>query len=69
MGESINVRSIIGVVVLIIIALSLLPIVLDTVATAAASLTGASLIMVQLIPLFYCIGIALATVYFAVGKT
>ncbi len=68
MAESISVRSIVGVIVVIIVALSLLPVVLSTVATAAASLTGASQTMVNLIPLFYVIAVVLATVYWAVGQ-
>lgn len=67
MAESISVKSIIGVIVVIIVALAMLPIVLSSVATAAASLTGASLTMVNLIPLFYVIAIVLATVYWAIG--
>lgn len=66
---NINVRSIIGVIVVLVIGLSLLPIVLSTVASAAVSLTGAAKTMIELIPLFYCIALALATVYWAVGKT
>lgn len=69
MAERIDVKSIVGVIVVIIVALSLLPIVVSTTAEAAATLTGASKTMVNLIPLFYVIAIVLATVYWAVGKT
>ncbi len=68
MTESISVKSIIGVIVVIIVALSLLPIVISTVATAAATLTGASKTLVELVPLFYVIAVVLATVYWAVGQ-
>ena len=68
MAESISVRSIVGVIVVIIVGLSLLPIVVDQTSTAAATLTGASKTLVQLIPLFYVIAIVLATVYWAVGE-
>ena len=64
---TINVRSIIGVIVVLVIGLSLLPIVLSTVSDASASLTGASKTMVDLIPLFYVIALALATIYWAIG--
>lgn len=69
MAESISVRSIIGVIVVIIVALSLLPVVLTTVATAAATLTGASKTMVELIPLFYIIAVVLANGPFGLGKS
>ena len=69
MPATINVKSIVGVIIVIVVALSLLPIVLDSVTTAAASLTGAAKTMVQLVPLFYVIAVVLATVYWAVGKT
>ncbi|GAH99621.1 unnamed protein product [marine sediment metagenome] len=65
----ISVKSIIGVIITLVIGLSLLPIVLSTVASASASLTGAAKTMIELIPLFYCIALALATVYWAIGKT
>lgn len=68
MAESISVKSIVSVIVVIIVALSLLPVVLSTTESAAASLTGASKTMVNLIPLFYVIAVVLATVYWAVGK-
>ena len=64
----ISVKSIVGVIVVIIVALSLLPIVLSSVETAAASLTGATKTMVELIPLFYIIAVVLATVYWAIGQ-
>jgi len=66
--ESINVKSIIGVIVILVVGLSLLPIVLTTVASAAASLSGASATLVNLIPLFYVIAMVLATVYWAVRE-
>jgi len=69
MAESINVKSIVGVIVVIVVALSLLPIVISTTAEAAATLSGASKTMVELVPLFYVIAVVLATVYWAVGKT
>ena len=68
-STTISVKSIVGVIVVIIVALSLLPIVLDSVATAAASLTGAAKTMINLVPLFYVIAVVLATVYWAVGST
>ncbi|GAI58011.1 unnamed protein product, partial [marine sediment metagenome] len=45
------------------------PIILDAVATAAASLTGAAQTMLNLIPLFYVIALLLAVIYWAVGTT
>lgn len=64
----ISVKSIVGVIVVIIVGLSLLPIVISTTDTAAATLSGASKTMVQLVPLFYIIALVLATVYWAVGE-
>ncbi|GAI18456.1 unnamed protein product, partial [marine sediment metagenome] len=66
---NIDVRSIIGVLVVLIVGLSVLPIILDAVATAAASLTGAAQTMLNLIPLFYVIALLLAVIYWAVGTT
>lgn len=68
MAESISVKSIIGVIIVIVVALAMLPLVIEATATAAATLSGASKTMVQLIPLFYVIAIVLATVYWAVGE-
>ncbi|GAH93444.1 unnamed protein product [marine sediment metagenome] len=64
---NINVRSIVGVLVVLIVGLSVTPIVIDTVSAASASLTGAAQTMVNLIPLFYVIAILLAVIYWAVG--
>lgn len=69
MAETISVKSIVGVIVVIVVALSLLPIVISTTADAAATLSGAAKTMVELVPLFYVIAVVLATVYWAVGKT
>lgn len=66
--SSVDVKSIIGVIVVLIVGLSLLPIVLSTVATASASLTGAAKTMVDLIPLFYVIALVLSTIYWAIGQ-
>jgi len=68
MSSTISVKSIVGVIVVIIVALSLLPIVLDSTAAAAASLTGASATFVNMIPLFYVLAIVLATIYWAIGE-
>ncbi len=46
---NINVRSIIGVLVVLIVGLSVLPIIVSSVAEAAACLTGAAATMVNLI--------------------
>ncbi|GAI57986.1 unnamed protein product, partial [marine sediment metagenome] len=64
-----DVRSIIGVVVLLIVGTAVLPIIIDSVAAASASLTGAAKTMIDLIPLFYVIALLLAVIYWAVGKT
>ncbi|GAI55048.1 unnamed protein product, partial [marine sediment metagenome] len=78
MASEINVRSIIGVLVVLIVGLSVLPIILDAVATAAACLTGAAATMLNLIPLFYVIALLyfcrkaggrMAVIYWAVGTT
>ncbi len=66
---NINIQSIIGVVVVLIVGLSVLPIVIDSVAAASACLTGAAQTMLNLIPLFYVIALLLAVIYWAVGKT
>ncbi|GAI27002.1 unnamed protein product [marine sediment metagenome] len=66
---NIDVRSIIGVVVLLIVGTAVLPIIIDSVAAASASLTGAAKTMIDLIPLFYVIALLLAVIYWAVGKT
>ncbi|GAJ20893.1 unnamed protein product, partial [marine sediment metagenome] len=44
---NIDVRSIVGVLVVLIVGLSVLPIILDAVATAAACLTGAAATMLK----------------------
>ncbi|GAI19769.1 unnamed protein product, partial [marine sediment metagenome] len=54
---NIDVRSIIGVVVLLIVGTAVLPIIIDSVAAASASLTGAAKTMIDLIPLFYVIAL------------
>ncbi len=65
---NINVRSIIGVLVVLIVGLAVLPIIVSSVAEAAASLTGAAQTMVNLIPLFYVIALLLAVIYWAIGQ-
>ncbi|GAI25030.1 unnamed protein product [marine sediment metagenome] len=60
---NIDVRSIIGVVVLLIVGTAVLPIIIDSVAAASASLTGAAKTMIDLIPLFYVIALLLAVIY------
>ncbi|GAI37568.1 unnamed protein product, partial [marine sediment metagenome] len=60
-------RSIIGVVVLLIVGTAVLPIIIDSVAAASASLTGAAKTMIDLIPLFYVIALLLAVIYWAIG--
>ncbi|NVM22033.1 MAG: hypothetical protein HWN68_09675 [Desulfobacterales bacterium] len=65
---TINIRSIIGVLVVLIVGLSVTPIVIDTVSSAAASMTGSAKTMVNLIPLFYVIALLLAVIYWAVGQ-
>ncbi|GAI19329.1 unnamed protein product, partial [marine sediment metagenome] len=62
-----DVRSIIGVVVLLIVGTAVLPIIIDSVAAASASLTGAAKTMIDLIPLFYVIALLLAVIYWAIG--
>ncbi|GAI21588.1 unnamed protein product, partial [marine sediment metagenome] len=62
---NIDVRSIIGVVVLLIVGTAVLPIIIDSVAAASASLTGAAKTMIDLIPLFYVIALLLAVIYWA----
>lgn len=64
---SINVRSIIGVLIVLIVGLAVLPIVISSVTAAAACLTGSAQTMVNLIPLFYVIALLLAVIYWAVG--
>ena len=65
---TISVKSIVGVLIVLIVGLSLLPVVIESVSTAAASVTGASKTLVQLIPLFYIIALVLACVYWAIGE-
>lgn len=65
MAESINIRSVIGVLILVVIATALVPTIATSCAAAAACLTGAAAIMVNLVPLFYVIGIILALVTWA----
>jgi hypothetical protein len=65
---AISIRSIVEVIVVLVVGLSLLPIVISTTATAAASLTGASATLVNLIPLFYVIALVLAVIYWAVQE-
>lgn len=67
---AINVRSIIGVLVVLIVGLAVLPVILSSVATAQACITDAAAsTMVGLIPLFYVIALLLAVIYWAVGQT
>ncbi|GAI51326.1 unnamed protein product, partial [marine sediment metagenome] len=56
-----------GVVVLLIVGTAVLPIIIDSVAAASASLTGAAKTMIDLIPLFYVIALLLAVIYCAIG--
>ncbi|GAI18751.1 unnamed protein product, partial [marine sediment metagenome] len=49
--------------------LAVLPIIIESVATASACLTGAAATMLDLVPLFYVIALLLAVIYWAVGKT
>jgi len=65
MAETINVKSIIGILIMVVIALAILPTVVSSTADAAACLTGAAKVMVNLIPLFYVIAIVLALVTWA----
>lgn len=65
---NIDVKSIIGVLVVLIVGLAILPIILSSVTAASASLTGAAKTMVDLIPLFYVIALLLAVIYWAVGQ-
>lgn len=55
--ENINVESIVGVLVVLIVGLAVLPIILDSVAAASACLTGAAKTMLDLVPLFYVIAL------------
>jgi hypothetical protein len=65
---NISVDGMVGVIVVLVVGVSLLGIVISSVATAALSLTGASLTMVNLIPLFFVIGLTLYVIYWAIGK-
>ena len=65
---NISVDGMIGVIVVLVVGVSLLGIVISSVATAALSLTGAALTMVNLIPLFFVIGLTLYVIYWAIGK-
>ncbi len=65
--ENISVESIIGVLVVLIVGLAVLPIILESVASASACLTGAAKTMLDLVPLFYVIALLLAVIYWAVG--
>ncbi|GAH96794.1 unnamed protein product [marine sediment metagenome] len=67
--KEISVESIIGVLVVLIVGLAVLPIIIESVATASACLTGAAATMLDLVPLFYVIALLLAVIYWAVGKT
>ncbi len=64
-----NVRGIIGILVTLIVGCAVLPIILDSVAAASASLTGAAKTMLELVPLFYVIALLLAVIFWAVGST
>lgn len=68
MRETMTVKSIIGVLIIVIIALSLLPAIVTIVNEQAATLTGASKTLVELIPLFYVIGILMFVTGWATGK-
>ncbi|GAI35938.1 unnamed protein product, partial [marine sediment metagenome] len=50
-----------------IVGTAVLPIIIDSVAAASASLTGAAKTMIDLIPLFYVIALLLAVIYWAIG--
>lgn len=63
--STINVKSIVGILVMVVIALAILPTIVASAAEAAACLTGAAKVMVDLIPLFYVIAIVLSLVAWA----
>lgn len=64
-GSAIDVKSIVGILVMVVIALAILPTIVSSAAAAAACLTGAAAVMVNLIPLFYVIAIVLSLVAWA----
>jgi hypothetical protein len=64
----ISVKTIFSAIMVIVIGLALLPIVIDSVAAAAASLTGAAQTMVNLIPLFYVLALIIAVVVWATAS-
>jgi len=52
-------------IVIVVIAMGLSPVIIVTTGNAAASLTGASQMLVNLIPLFYFFAIAFIAILFA----
>lgn len=62
---SISIKSIIGILIMVVIALAILPTIVTSTAAAAACLSGAAKVMVELIPLFYVIAIVLSLVTWA----
>ena len=64
-GEG-SMGKIIMVVLTIVIALALTPVVVDAVDSAADNVSGAAATMVDLVPLFYIIGVLLTTLVWVV---
>ncbi len=64
-----GVKSIVECVITIIVALSLLPLVLSSIATASVSMEGAASVLLNLVPLFYVVGIILAVVAYALHES
>jgi len=65
MAPGMDIRGVLGVLILVVIATALVPTIATSCSAAAACLTGAAAIMVNLVPLFYVIGIVLALVTWA----
>lgn len=68
-----SVGKVIGVVILVIIGLLMLPIVNDSVTSAAENLTNAgdttAATLVEMVTIFYVLGVVLAAVIWVVAET
>jgi len=68
---NLSVKEVIGVVILVIIALLMLPLVIDAVddAQALENVTGTQDTLLDMVPIFYILGVVLAAVAWVIKET
>jgi len=67
-GE-LSVGKIIGVVIVTLVGLLMLPLVTDAVDSAKSNVTGTASTLLDMIPIFYVLGIVLAAVVWVIAET